>query len=244
MPWLTSLVRRYDLTVPFARYVALNGITNIKRYHIAKVHSSNFRPVCLQCSTAGILRISGRMCNRATAAAPALTLLPENRRRQPCGSACHMHCAGGLVLQGGKIQSHEACAQVYRRDQPQLSRGRFREFYQCDLDIAGAYPLMVPDAEILKVSAVVIKPLSSLIDGVNLQSTSKRHSAMRPGRRGRLTTDGSRRQDTQGLPAQVPAAEIIKVRPRTLLHHVISCIQKPVPSATLCTILVPGCSHA
>lgn len=28
---------RYDLTVPFARYVALNGITNIKRYHIAKV---------------------------------------------------------------------------------------------------------------------------------------------------------------------------------------------------------------
>ncbi len=32
-----------------------------------------------------------------------------------------------------------------------MNRGRFREFYQCDLDIAGAYPLMVPDAEILKV---------------------------------------------------------------------------------------------
>jgi hypothetical protein len=30
---------RYDLTVPFARYIALNGITNIKRYHIAKVDS-------------------------------------------------------------------------------------------------------------------------------------------------------------------------------------------------------------
>jgi hypothetical protein len=29
---------RYDLTVPFARYVALNGITNIKRYHLAKVY--------------------------------------------------------------------------------------------------------------------------------------------------------------------------------------------------------------
>ncbi len=28
---------RYDLTVPFARYIALNGISNIKRYHIAKV---------------------------------------------------------------------------------------------------------------------------------------------------------------------------------------------------------------
>jgi len=29
---------RYDLTVPFARYVAVNGITNIKRYHIGKVY--------------------------------------------------------------------------------------------------------------------------------------------------------------------------------------------------------------
>lgn len=30
-------MRRYDLTVPFARYVALHGVINIKRYHIAKV---------------------------------------------------------------------------------------------------------------------------------------------------------------------------------------------------------------
>ena len=29
---------RYDLTVPFARYVAMNGIANIKRFHIAKVY--------------------------------------------------------------------------------------------------------------------------------------------------------------------------------------------------------------
>jgi hypothetical protein len=35
-----------------------------------------------------------------------------------------------------------------------MNRGRFREFYQCDLDIAGAYSTMVPDAEILKVSHV------------------------------------------------------------------------------------------
>lgn len=65
---------RYDLTVPFARYVAMNGLTNMKRYHIAK---------------------------------------------------------------------------VYRRDQPVMSKGRMREFYQCDFDIAGAYDPMVPDAEIL-----------------------------------------------------------------------------------------------
>ena len=64
---------RYDLTVPFARFLAMNSVGNIKRYHIAK---------------------------------------------------------------------------VYRRDQPQLNRGRFREFYQCDFDIAGNYSSMVPDAEV------------------------------------------------------------------------------------------------
>lgn len=29
---------RYDLTVPFARYVALNNLPSIKRFHIAKVY--------------------------------------------------------------------------------------------------------------------------------------------------------------------------------------------------------------
>lgn len=71
---LTSL--RYDLTVPFARFVASNSISSIKRYHIAK---------------------------------------------------------------------------VYRRDQPAMTKGRMREFYQCDFDIAGNYDSMVPDAEILSV---------------------------------------------------------------------------------------------
>lgn len=71
---LTSL--RYDLTVPFARFVAMNGIQNIKRYHIAK---------------------------------------------------------------------------VYRRDQPAMTKGRMREFYQCDFDIAGTYDSMIPDAEALKI---------------------------------------------------------------------------------------------
>ena len=51
------------------------------------------------------------------------------------------------------LTRHAVHHQVYRRDQPQMSRGRFREFYQCDLDIAGAYSTMVPDAEILKVSS-------------------------------------------------------------------------------------------
>lgn len=77
---------RYDLTVPFARFVAMNPTEygSIKRYHIAK---------------------------------------------------------------------------VYRRDQPAMSKGRFREFYQCDFDIAGQYDAMVPDAECLCVLAETLSAL-------------------------------------------------------------------------------------
>ena len=43
-------------------------------------------------------------------------------------------------------------AKVYRRDQPYMSKGRYREFYQCDFDIAGAnFAPMLPDAECLKI---------------------------------------------------------------------------------------------
>lgn len=79
---LTSL--RYDLTVPFARFVASNSISNIKRYHIAK---------------------------------------------------------------------------VYRRDQPAMTKGRMREFYQCDFDIAGTYDPMVPDSEVLTILVEGLKNL-------------------------------------------------------------------------------------
>uniref|UniRef100_A0A3P8NXN3 histidine--tRNA ligase n=1 Tax=Astatotilapia calliptera TaxID=8154 RepID=A0A3P8NXN3_ASTCA len=75
---------RYDLTVPFARYLAMNKITNIKRYHIAK---------------------------------------------------------------------------VYRRDNPAMTRGRYREFYQCDFDIAGQYDAMIPDAECLKIVHEILNEL-------------------------------------------------------------------------------------
>ncbi|XP_046853227.1 histidine--tRNA ligase, cytoplasmic-like isoform X2 [Xenia sp. Carnegie-2017] len=75
---------RYDLTVPFARYVAMNKIDKIKRYHIAK---------------------------------------------------------------------------VYRRDNPAMTRGRFREFYQCDIDIAGEYDPMIADAECLKIVSEILSNL-------------------------------------------------------------------------------------
>ncbi|VFQ65568.1 unnamed protein product [Cuscuta campestris] len=73
---------RYDLTVPFARYVAMNGLTSFKRYQIAK---------------------------------------------------------------------------VYRRDNP--SKGRYREFYQCDFDIAGQFEKMGPDFEVIKVLTELLNEL-------------------------------------------------------------------------------------
>jgi histidyl-tRNA synthetase len=48
-------------------------------------------------------------------------------------------------------------AKVYRRDQLAISRGRLREFYQCDFDIAGVYDPMIPDAEILCIIAEVFE---------------------------------------------------------------------------------------
>jgi histidyl-tRNA synthetase len=51
-------------------------------------------------------------------------------------------------------------AKVYRRDNPQMNKGRFREFYQCDFDIAGAYGLMIPDAEVLKVLVEILTQLN------------------------------------------------------------------------------------
>jgi histidyl-tRNA synthetase len=75
---------RFDLTIPFARWLAMYNRTNIKRYQIAK---------------------------------------------------------------------------VYRRDQPAIARGRLREFYQCDFDIAGLHDPMVPDAEIMCIIAEVFEAL-------------------------------------------------------------------------------------
>lgn len=78
------LALRYDLTVPFARYLALHNPGNMKRFHMAK---------------------------------------------------------------------------VYRRDNPQLSRGRYREFYQCDFDVSGSYETMVADAEVVTVCVEILSDL-------------------------------------------------------------------------------------
>ncbi|EJT73894.1 histidyl-tRNA synthetase [Gaeumannomyces tritici R3-111a-1] len=50
-------------------------------------------------------------------------------------------------------------AKVYRRDQPAVAKGRMREFYQCDFDVAGIYDPMIPDAEILRIIVEVFTAL-------------------------------------------------------------------------------------
>lgn len=50
-------------------------------------------------------------------------------------------------------------AKVYRRDQPAMTKGRMREFYQCDFDIAGQYDAMVPDAEVIRIISEVFEAL-------------------------------------------------------------------------------------
>ncbi|KAK0410733.1 hypothetical protein QR680_005294 [Steinernema hermaphroditum] len=42
-------------------------------------------------------------------------------------------------------------AKVYRRDQPAMARGRYREFYQCDYDYVGQSGLMIADSECMKI---------------------------------------------------------------------------------------------
>merc|ERR1719204_715895 len=54
---------------------------------------------------------------------------------------------------------------VYRRDTPRMDRGRYREFYQCDLDIVRMAPptdrsdLVIDDAEILNMVCSVLTRL-------------------------------------------------------------------------------------
>ena len=103
-------------------------------------------------------------------------------------------------------------ARVYRRDNPQMSRGRFREFYQCDFDIAGSYPPMMADSEVLKVPLPPLRgaafaapvhpismPVSQLPPSRGLQSGSP--SSWREWRHLRDSTELSHRRQQRGAAA-------------------------------------------
>uniref|UniRef100_A0A183B3P5 AA_TRNA_LIGASE_II domain-containing protein n=1 Tax=Echinostoma caproni TaxID=27848 RepID=A0A183B3P5_9TREM len=49
---------------------------------------------------------------------------------------------------------------VYRRDQPAMTRGRYREFYQCDFDIAGDYGPMLADVECIRIIYEILSELA------------------------------------------------------------------------------------
>lgn len=52
-----------------------------------------------------------------------------------------------------------AISKVYRRDQPAIAKGRMREFYQCDIDFAGASDPMMADSEVIAIIAEVFESL-------------------------------------------------------------------------------------
>ncbi|EZG66806.1 histidyl-tRNA synthetase [Gregarina niphandrodes] len=58
---------------------------------------------------------------------------------------------------------------VYRRDEPQLAKGRYREFYQCDIDFAGVAGLMKPDAEILTMLCHVLSTLRKVVGAFRIK---------------------------------------------------------------------------
>lgn len=50
-------------------------------------------------------------------------------------------------------------AKVYRRDNPNQSKGRYREFMQCDFDIVSAHTTLLPDAECLTMLSEILRAL-------------------------------------------------------------------------------------
>lgn len=52
-----------------------------------------------------------------------------------------------------------AVGKVYRRDQPAVKKGRMREFWQCDVDFAGASGVMVSDSRIISIISEVFEAL-------------------------------------------------------------------------------------
>ncbi|GAW82635.1 histidine--tRNA ligase [Plasmodium gonderi] len=56
---------------------------------------------------------------------------------------------------------------VYRRDEPSMNRGRFREFYQCDFDIVGKYDTIRTDFHILFIFWDILNNLRKVIGNFN-----------------------------------------------------------------------------
>ncbi|KCZ75020.1 hypothetical protein H311_04009, partial [Anncaliia algerae PRA109] len=58
-----------------------------------------------------------------------------------------------------KIKRYQI-GKVFRRDNPSFAKGRLREFFQCDFDIAGSYKSMVADAETICIVAECLRQMN------------------------------------------------------------------------------------
>jgi histidyl-tRNA synthetase len=65
------------------------------------------------------------------------------------------------LAMNNNIRSYKrfAISKVYRRDQPAIAKGRMREFYQCDIDFAGASDPMIADSEVIAIVTEVFETL-------------------------------------------------------------------------------------
>ncbi|PIL31285.1 hypothetical protein GSI_05983 [Ganoderma sinense ZZ0214-1] len=69
--------------------------------------------------------------------------------------ARYLAMAGAITSQAKIWQ----VGKVYRRDNPVVSKGRMREFSQADIDIAGTFDVMIPDAEIISLLCTILTRL-------------------------------------------------------------------------------------
>ncbi|KAI1790933.1 histidyl-tRNA synthetase [Ganoderma leucocontextum] len=69
--------------------------------------------------------------------------------------ARYLAMAGAITSQAKIWQ----VGKVYRRDNPVVSKGRMREFSQADIDIAGSFDVMIPDAEIISLLCMILTRL-------------------------------------------------------------------------------------
>nr|XP_024644050.1 probable histidine--tRNA ligase, mitochondrial isoform X1 [Macaca nemestrina] len=72
---------------------------------------------------------------------------------------CEVPFARYLAMNKVKKMKRYHVGKVWRRESPSIVQGRYREFCQCDFDIAGQFDPMIPDAECLKIMCEILSGL-------------------------------------------------------------------------------------
>ncbi|KAF6081360.1 histidyl-tRNA synthetase 2, mitochondrial [Phyllostomus discolor] len=72
---------------------------------------------------------------------------------------CEVPFARYMAMNKLKKMKRYHVGKVWRRESPTVVQGRYREFCQCDFDIAGHFDPMIPDAECLKIICEILSGL-------------------------------------------------------------------------------------